>query len=198
MKTFKFIFKALLSLAVIAALIYGGVLCYGRIQKMIYPKKYENIVTEYAAENGLDENLVYAVMKCESSFNPDAVSKSGAIGLMQLTPVTFEWLQTKTGTDYATDRLYEPRINVSFGCMLLRLHLDEFGGDIPTAIPAYHAGRGIVNKWLQDGQYSADGKTLDRVPEQNKETSNYTERVINTIEKYKNIYEDKEKETTYE
>ena len=70
---------------------------YRSLLKAFYPMKEAALVERYADENGLDEALVYAVMKTESDFDAEAVSAAKAKGLMQLTLPTFQWLQSKNG-----------------------------------------------------------------------------------------------------
>lgn len=151
--------------------------------KAAYPQKYQSLVTKYAAETGLDPNLVYAVIRSESSFDPNAKSSVGALGLMQITPDTFEWAMKKTGEveNYTAEDLYKPEVNVRYGTIVLSTFLKEFGNE-PTAIAAYHAGRGIVNKWLLDSKYSKDGKTLYYIPFSD------TRAYVQKVEKTKMIY----------
>lgn len=181
MKTF---IKAVIWLVVIAVLIFGGKYSYDKIEKMIYPQDYKSLIEAYSEEYGLDKSLVYAVVKCESGFDSNAVSSIGAKGLMQLTDETYEWVCSRY-KDNSDKDLFIPEVNIKAGCRLLRLHLKEFG-NVKTALAAYHAGRGITNRWLKNPDYSSDGETLDKVPYE--ETSKYIDRVVKTIDKYKEIY----------
>ncbi len=134
------------------------------VLKTLYPLRYEKDVEIGCQTQGLEKSFVLAVIKCESGFDPHAVSNVGARGLMQLMPETFDWLQSKTGDSYTEDDLFEPAVNVRYGCYLLRILLTEFSGEQDTAVAAYHAGIGNVSKWLQDEDKSADGRTLRRIP----------------------------------
>ena len=175
--------KRILVIIIIAALVFAGILSYIKIENFIYPTSYSNYVEKYSKEYGVDKTLVFAVIKCESSFDENAVSSVGALGLMQMTPETFEWVQTKLDgkVTYSDDDLYTPEINIKYATYLLSLHLEEFK-DTKTALAAYHAGRGNVNKWLKMSEYSSDGKTLDTTPF--KETNAYCERVVKVMDKY--------------
>jgi len=155
--------------------------------KAAYPEKYQSLVTKYSEQSGLDPCLVYAVIRSESSFNPSAKSSVGALGLMQITPDTFEWAMNKTSEteDYTSKDLYTPDVNVRYGTIVLSSFLNEFG-DEQTAIAAYHAGRGIVNKWLLNSDYSKDGKTLYYIPFDN--TRAYVKRVEATKKIYTGLY----------
>ena len=94
---------------------------YRSMLKAFYPLKQTTLVERYAAENGLDEALVYAVIKTESDFDPDATSSAKAKGLMQLTLPTFQWLQSKTGEELSGDALYDEETNVRYGTYFLHL-----------------------------------------------------------------------------
>jgi soluble lytic murein transglycosylase len=160
------------------------------VQKGLYPEKYNGLVEKYSAEYGVDKCLIYAVLKCESGFNPSAVSGAGALGLMQITPETFEWVQQKSpGTGASSgiiskEALYDPETAIKYGTLLLSLHLDEFQTQ-ELALSAYHAGRGQVNGWLADGTLRPGGSP-DDIPFP--ETRNYVKRVMKTYETYRELY----------
>ena len=155
--------------------------------KAAYPCKYTFEIEKYADEYDVPRALLFAVIHTESGFDPNAVSSAGALGLTQITPETFHWLQTKTGESLPDSALYEPDVSVRYGALFYSMLLSEFGGDIRTAVAAYHAGRGQVNAWLRDGQYSADGKTLDSIP--SRDTNHYVYKVTKAINIYNNLYE---------
>ena len=122
----------------------------------------QKIVLSAARRNNLDPDLIKAVIKVESNFNPQAVSKAGAMGLMQLMPATAATLRVKDP--------FNPRENVEGGVRHLRDLLHEFEGDLTLALAAYHAGATRVK------QYGA-------VPpiEQTKE---YIKKVLATYQRY--------------
>lgn len=153
----------------------------------VYPRQYVSLVEENAENFEIDTSLLYALIKTESNFNKDAVSSVGAKGLTQITPETFEWLQTKTGDEYEGDALFEPEISVYYGAYFLDMLLDEFG-NTETALAAYHAGRGKVNEWLADPRISPDGVVLKNIPFE--DTAGYVKKVVRNCEKYKNIYDE--------
>lgn len=155
--------------------------------KAAYPCKYTFEIEKYADEYDVPRALLFAVIHTESGFDPNAVSSAGALGLTQITPETFHWLQTKTGETLPDSALYEPEVSVRYGALFYSMLLSEFGGDIRTAAAAYHAGRGQVNAWLRDGQYSANGKTLDTIP--SRDTNHYVYKVMKAINIYNNLYE---------
>jgi hypothetical protein len=90
-----------------------------------------------------------------------------------------------TGESYDEEALFEPEISIKYGAFFLGLLLDEFE-DTKTALAAYHAGRGQVNKWLVNPEYSADSKKLDNIPFE--DTSAYAEKVMKVKYLYVKIY----------
>lgn len=161
--------------------------------KAAYPQKYLKLVTQNAKINKLDPFLVYAVIRSESSFDPQAKSNIGAMGLMQLTPPTFEWAMDKTPEKeiYTSADLYTPNINIRYGTIVLSAFLAEFGNE-ETAIAAYNAGRGNVKKWLADPRYSKDGKTLTAIPFA--ETRDYVIKVEQSKKIYTELYDNSNRE----
>ncbi|MFO7160202.1 MAG: lytic transglycosylase domain-containing protein [[Clostridium] cellulosi] len=175
----------LLIIAVAAAFLWQP--AYNIFLKSAYPDKYKEYVTLYAEKNGVEPSLVYAVIKSESSFDPNAVSKVGAIGLMQVTPPTLEWIMKKSNdsSEYTASDLYDPEINIRYGTAILAELLKEYN-DEKVALAAYHAGRANVRKWLSNPDYSKDGKTLNYIPFS--DTRAYVSKVKNIKEIYKKLY----------
>lgn len=152
---------------------------------ILYPRKYSSIVKKEAKEFDLEQSLVYAVIKAESNFDPEAESPVGALGLMQMMPETFDWMQTHIGGEYETSALFDPKISIKYGCALLRVLLNEYD-DLGTAICAYNAGMGNVTSWLSDPAYSDDGVTLKEIPFE--ETRLYVQKVLQYKETYEKLY----------
>ena len=127
------------------------------------PSSYDSLINKYAKEYGVDPNLVKAVMKRESQFNPKACSPAGARGLMQLMPATARELGV-------TD-INDPEQNIKAGVKYLKKCLDARGGNVELALASYNAGPN--NSAVKAG----------RIP-QNGETPNY----VNAVMKYYNEY----------
>jgi soluble lytic murein transglycosylase len=116
-----------------------------------YPLRYEAIVQGHAENYDLEPTLLAAVIYTESQFDPSARSPAGAIGLMQLLPDTARGIALRTGGDaFVVADLLDPEINVRYGSWYLRNLLDRYG-DLPTALAAYHAGPGNVDRWREAG-----------------------------------------------
>lgn len=146
-----------------------------------YPRPYRGIVEG----SGLDEALVYAVMKAESGFREDAESRAGAVGIMQLMPATAEFVCMMNGRTFEPWRLKEGAYNAELGCLYLKYLFGRFGAD-GTVLAAYNAGEGTVSEWLNDGLYSEDGRTLQAIPYP--ETARYVKKVENFRKKYRFFY----------
>lgn len=148
--------------------------------KIKYPVEYSDYIVKYAQEYDLDPYLVIAVIKQESNFIPDAHSKYAG-GLMQLTEDTANDYAKKLGLseyDYM-----EPETNIRLGCFVLSTLISKYQ-NIDTALAAYNAGGGNVDKWLASSEYSSDGKTLRKIPFN--ETRYYVEKVNLYVDKYRN------------
>lgn len=159
-------------------------------QEIVYPLDYEQELLSAADEFSIDPCLLAALVYCESSFRPDAVSSVGAVGLMQIMPETGRWLSGKIELDapYDDEMLYDPATNLRLGCWYLDFLHKRYNGRWQEALTAYIAGQGQVDQWLTDPELSKDGKTLDVIPGQ--DVKEYAAKVMRTHEKYKTAYPD--------
>ncbi|MBQ6152726.1 MAG: lytic transglycosylase domain-containing protein [Ruminococcus sp.] len=181
---------------ILVLLVIGGILFFttnlfsgykNKLMANFYSQKYSEYVSKYSKEFGVDEALVYSVIRCESGFREDVESHAGAIGLMQLMPETFTWLQmNKDGEEtYSASDLQNPEINIEYGTYYLSWLLNKYGVE-NTAVAAYNAGVTNVDDWLSNTAYSSDGKTLSTIPYH--ETDEYVSKVENTKKMYEEIY----------
>jgi soluble lytic murein transglycosylase len=184
------VLPAVLITVIIAALLgTAGWFGWGYYQRYTHPLRYESYVEKYSRENGLDKYLVYAVIKTESGFDPGAVSNVGARGLMQIMEDTFDWVKFRLGDEDARYLdMYDPETNIRYGCWLVGYLCSEFG-NVDTAMAAYHAGRGQVNEWLADKEYSSDGVHLDVIPIS--DTAHYVNKIDRAMDTYKKLYDEK-------
>jgi soluble lytic murein transglycosylase-like protein len=111
------------------------VLDYSR-GKSFTPEQVDAAIEKAAAEHNVDPNLVRAVIKVESNFNPNAVSRKGAMGLMQLMPQTARQLKVTNP--------FDPEQNVDAGVRHLKQLMESYGGDVKLSLAAYNAGQGSV------------------------------------------------------
>ncbi len=98
----------------------------------------DQVIDESSRKHGVDPNLVRAVIKVESNFNPGAVSNKGAMGLMQLMPDTARQLSVTNA--------FDPQQNVDAGVRHLKHLLTDFNGDLKLSLAAYNAGEGAVTR----------------------------------------------------
>ena len=103
------------------------------------PKHLTSVIQDAARTHGVDPRLVAAVMRRESAWNENAVSRAGACGLMQLMPDTARFLGVRN--------IFDVRENVFGGTRYLRTLLETFNGDVDLALAAYNAGPGAVEKY---------------------------------------------------
>ena len=187
----------ILVLEIIAlALVFSLVLAVGSsnsvkelANKASFPKKYVEYIRGYSSVYGVEENLVFAIIKAESNFDPDAESRVGAIGLMQIMPSTYEGdIKEALGltVGYYT-ALKDPRTNILCGIYYFSHWLGYFGKP-NAAIAAYNAGPGTVMKWLADESLvGGDGDLIiSKIPY--KETRKYVAKVNHYFLKYNEIY----------
>ena len=182
---------AVIALLIIALGVYYIVQYRRHLVYAQYPLRYKDLIVRAADEFELEPWHVAAVVRCESSFDPNATSNVGARGLMQIMPDTGEWLagKFKEAENFNPDSLYEPETNLKYGCWYLNWLMGRYNRDIVLVTSAYHAGHGTVDKWLADGAVSPDGQTIqpDAIPYSSTQT--YVSRVLRAYEKYEELYD---------
>lgn len=156
--------------------------------KSIYPTKYKAEVMQFCRQYELPESLVYAVIKAESNFDPNAKSSKCALGLMQLVAPTGEWIYSMMDRpSFHADMLKDPRCNIELGCFYLSYLLDLYDGNKKCALAAYNAGQANVNNWRKDTRYSKNGIDLDVIPFP--ETQRYVNQVLTNQRIYQMLYD---------
>lgn len=154
------------------------------IDRLIYPEEYYETVMKYSEEYSVPSELIFAVIKVESDFEPDAKSHAGAIGLMQMIPNTYEWLaKDKLGEFAITPMLYDPETNIKYGTYYLRYLHSKFNS-WELAIIAYNWGEGNLSNFLDE--YGYEEGDYDSIPV--KETRNYIKKVMHHWDKYNELY----------
>lgn len=177
---------------VLLALVLAGtaVLSFGSdtVMDAAYPRKYDEYVTYYADKYDIDPYILYAVIRTESNFDPNAESDVGARGLMQITEVTFDWIKSKIAAEenLTFDDLYDPECNIRFGSYFIAYCLQRYHNDLSTAAAAYHSGLGTVDELLADTEYSSDGQTLTAFPYP--QMRRYVQKVTSAYARYSEIY----------
>ncbi len=165
----------------------AGAIGYFLILPKILPLSCKNYVQKYAAQYHVEPSLVYAVIFCESGFDPNAVSSAQAKGLMQVTDDTAIWAARQIdGLDTETLQITDPETNIQIGCWYLGWLLQKFDGNTQTSLAGYNAGHNKVATWLADEEKSKDGLTLDEIPYT--ETDNYVKKVVLIQKLYQWLY----------
>jgi soluble lytic murein transglycosylase len=137
----------LVGIVVAAAFLYVDEARPPWFERIRYPLRYPDYVRVHAREHDLDPALLAAVIYQESKFRTHARSRSGAIGLMQLTPKTARGIAIRTGgTRFRTDDLYDPDINIRYGAWYLDDLFRKYGSE-RLVLAAYNAGQGNVDRW---------------------------------------------------
>ncbi len=149
-----------------------------------FQKDYEELVEKYSEEFGIDENYVYAVIKIESNFEPNAKSQAGAIGLMQIIEDSFVWVSKKLEiTDLTFEDMYIPENSIKYGCFMLSYLYDKYGS-YELASAAYHAGMTTVDNWIAGG--IVDPYNVDVEDIQGDNTRYYVKKIMRAFDKYSN------------
>jgi soluble lytic murein transglycosylase len=148
----------------------------------LYPRPYPDRVAAAEQKEALPKGLVYAVMRQESAYDPEAVSSARAVGLLQLMPETARRIAAESGSPFDEKLLKTPSVNIELGSKYLAKMLRTFDGSIPLAVAAYNAGPRAVEKWLT----RVHGMELDvwaaLIPFE--ETRTYVSRVMANLARY--------------
>lgn len=159
-----------------------------KILVKLYPKKFEEYVYKYSEKLDIDPMLTFAIIKTESNFKEDAVSSSGAIGLMQLMEKTAKEQARKLDIEYTKESLYNAETNLKIGLNYFNTLLDYYKQNYILAFTAYNAGLGNVQKWINEGKIKSDGSDIENIPF--KETNMYVRKIIKNYEMYKRLYKE--------
>ena len=124
------------------------------VQLLARASQYDSIIEHAAIAAAVEPNLLRAVIVVESGFNSHAVSKRGAVGLMQLMPAT--------ASRFGVSNPYDARQNVHAGARYLKFLIDRFGHDVRLALAAYNAGEDAVVR--NGGQIPPFSETMAYVP----------------------------------
>lgn len=152
----------------------------------VFPKSVAQVLRAEAEKQGVDSSLVIAVAKQESAFNPRAMSKAGALGLLQLLPSTARGLWREEGKKIALvpEDLFAPQLNARLGVRYLGRLVRAFSGQVAYALAAYNAGPGAVTRWRSLGELPED-IFMEEIPYA--ETRQYVQRVLGYRQAYRKL-----------
>jgi soluble lytic murein transglycosylase-like protein len=150
-----------------------------------HPRAYAQFVEAAAVRHGIDPNLLFAVMRVESIYNPRIVSYAGAIGLLQIMPRTGRLIAHSMGReDFTVDELLDPETNVELAAWYLSSLIERFDGRLPLAIAAYNGGPHNVRRWLADHSPTLPVDALmEHIPFE--QTYRYVRRVLSHYAAYR-------------
>jgi soluble lytic murein transglycosylase len=153
----------------------------------LFPKPYWSDLKRSSAANGLDPYLVASLIRQESEFNPNAVSRANAVGLMQLLPKTGKAVARQVKLKrFSASQLYTPAVNMQLGTRYFRGMVDKFGGSFEYALAAYNAGSDRVDEWLAQGKYRDPQEFVESIPFT--ETREYVQAILRNASVYKQLY----------
>jgi soluble lytic murein transglycosylase len=174
------------------------------VERRLYPFLYRDEIVTYAQRTGLDPLFVASIIKNESRFNPDAISRSGAVGLMQVMPDTGRWVAQQIGlAGFDPEMLRDPATNIMIGTWYLDELKREFGGKIVLVVAAYNCGRGKVRAWALENGVDLGPNAEAEIgvwPGRNvtedfpvsaikiRETRNYVRGVLGALRRYRELY----------
>jgi soluble lytic murein transglycosylase len=144
--------------------------------RIAFPEPYAKVVDASATRTGLKKPIVYAIMREESAFDPDAESIADAYGLMQLIVPTARVAAKGTTLPHDRRALKRPAVNIELGCRTLSRYQAAFADNPLLAIPAYNAGPGKVREWLRARPSADFDLWVELIPFL--ETRRYTKRVL--------------------
>jgi soluble lytic murein transglycosylase len=153
----------------------------------LFPKPFWMDLKKSSLAHGLDPYLVASLIRQESEFNPNAVSRANAVGLMQLLPKTGKLVAKEARLKrYSASQLYTPAVNLELGTRYFRGMVDKFGGSFEYALAAYNAGSDRVDDWLAQGKYRDPQEFVESIPFT--ETREYVQAILRNANVYKQLY----------
>jgi soluble lytic murein transglycosylase len=154
---------------------------------LLFPQQYWTELIANSGSNGLDPYLVASLIRQESEFNPGAVSRMNAYGLMQLLPSVGKSIAKKHGIKRLDPKqLLDPSTNLELGTINLKQVLDRFGGQVEYALAAYNAGDTPVRQWLASNDYKDVPEFVESIPYT--ETRDYVQSILRNREMYRALY----------
>jgi len=170
---------------------FGGCLLRGTpaelapLRRALYPREYAGRIKAALAGSGLDPDIVYALIRQESFFDPQAVSGAGAVGLTQMLPDTAKAVARRLGL--RTDRLdlTDPEVNIRLGVAYFLERLAR-AGNLPAALAGYNAGENRVALWRAALEPLGEELFIELIPYT--ETRDYVRRILANAAMYGRLY----------
>lgn len=155
--------------------------------RLAFPLAYRTYLERYAKAHHLDVYLLAGLIRQESEFDPRAVSRAGARGLMQVMPGTARMLnqQLKLGV-FRVGALFQPDYNLRLGTHYLSRLLEQHDGSVEAALASYNAGKTRADSWLGWAAYQEPAEFVETIPLT--ETRTYVQAVLRNVWMYRRIY----------
>lgn len=158
--------------------------------ELAYPRAYGDSVEKYTKKFTVPEELVWGIMRAESSYRRDAISPVGALGLMQVMPFTGHKVASLLGDkEFKAPMLLESETAVKMGSRYLKRLMDRFDNTIPLVAAGYNAGPHRVKNWLVSFGSLETDEFIEHIPFL--ETRNYVKRVVSNAYVYAKLYGNK-------
>jgi len=156
-------------------------------EHLAYPKGFWMLIEKTASREGIEPYLVAAIIREESRFDPDAYSRAGAMGLMQLMPRTAKRIESSAQVNLSGEGdLFLPEKNIPIGSHYLGKLVQEFEGNLVFAIAAYNGGESAVQRWIgRTGDIPLD-EFIEEIPYT--ETRNYVKKVLRSYMEYNRLW----------
>ena len=155
--------------------------------RLAFPLPYRKSLEEYCRAQMLDPYLMAALIRQESEFNPNAISRANARGLAQVMPATGRQLSRKMGIPrFRTAMLFTPDMNLKLGTFYLKQLSDELQGKWEAALASYNAGKSHVTTWMAAGNYREPAEFVESIPFN--ETRAYVQSVLRNADVYRKLY----------
>jgi soluble lytic murein transglycosylase len=152
-----------------------------------FPYPYRELIRREAEEWGIDPVVMAAIIRQESAFKSDIVSRAGAIGLMQVMPPTGAELARRHGPTPFTDAtLSSPEVNLHLGAVFFRDMSRRYDNDLPLVLSAYNAGPTRATAWRQFPEAVDPLRFTERIPFE--ETRGYVKNVRRNVALYRALY----------
>jgi soluble lytic murein transglycosylase len=153
----------------------------------LFPKAYWTDLRKYSELNGLDPYLVASLIRQESEFNAQALSRANAVGLMQLLPKTGKTVAKQVKLrGYSSPQLFTPSVNLALGTRYFKDMVDKYNGQFEYALAAYNAGSDRVGDWLGQGHYRDPQEFVESIPFT--ETREYVQAILRNANVYRQLY----------
>jgi soluble lytic murein transglycosylase len=154
---------------------------------LLFPRPYWSDLTASAEAQGLDPYLVASLIRQESEFNPGAISRANAMGLMQLLPSVGKQEAKRAGIrKFSASMLLNPSTNLRLGTMNLKEVLGRWNNTPEYALAAYNAGDVPVRNWVNENNYQDLPEFVESIPYT--ETREYVQSILRNREMYRQLY----------